>query len=91
MTAFFDTSAVIALANPAEAYHGWSLREFMARQAQGPILISDIVYAEICAGMSDKVAVDTVVSKFGFERTVRDDDALFRHSPSGLRPDRRIA
>ena len=77
MTAFFDTSAVIALSDTTQVNHAWSLHEFVTRQAHGPIIISDIVYAEVSVGMPDRASVDAVVAKFGFERTARDDAALF--------------
>ena len=77
MTAFFDTSAIIALANPAEINHGWSLNELTNRQKDGPVVISDIVYAEVSAGMPDQASVDAIVSRFGFDRSLADDAALF--------------
>ncbi|MBA3880730.1 MAG: hypothetical protein C0500_13560 [Sphingobium sp.] len=77
MTTFFDTSVVMALADPDHANHAWSLNQFVECQAQGPILINDIVYAEFSAGMENREAVDAVVGRFGFERTLRDDTALF--------------
>lgn len=77
MTAFFDTSAVIALATPAETNHGWALGEFTTRQAAGPIVVSDIVYAEVSAGMSSRADVDEIIRRFGLERTRLDDAALF--------------
>lgn len=77
MTAFFDTSAIVALANPTEVAHAWSLGEFTTRQAEGPIVISDIVYAEMSAGMNDKNAVDELIARFGFERAATDNTALF--------------
>jgi predicted nucleic acid-binding protein len=77
MTAFFDTSAVIALANPQEPNHEWSLAEFTTRQVEGPIVINDIVYAEVSVGMADQAAVDAIIQQFGFERAMRDDTALF--------------
>ena len=77
MTAFFDTSAVIALTNPEEPNHAWSVAEFTARQAEGPVIINDIVYAEVSVGMADKAAVDAIIQQFGLERAMPDDAALF--------------
>lgn len=77
MTTFFDTSAVIALSNPNEIHHNWSVDEFTGRQAEGPVVISDIVYAEVSAGMPSQAAVDTVVQQFGFQRSSPNDAALF--------------
>jgi predicted nucleic acid-binding protein len=77
MTAFFDTSALIALTDPTHANHSWSLAEFTSRQTAGPIIINDIIYAEFSAGMPDRSAVDAVVSRFGLQRALRDDGALY--------------
>lgn len=77
MTAFFDTSAVMALVSPEHVNHSWSLAQFIQRQSSGPVFISDVVYAEFSAGMPDRRAVDTALQRFGFERTGRNDDALF--------------
>jgi predicted nucleic acid-binding protein len=77
MTAFFDTSALIALINTSEKNHNWSLAEFTAHQALGPVVISDIVYAEFSAGMSNQAAVDQVIAQFGLQRASRDDASLF--------------
>ena len=77
MTAFFDTSALIALANPAEPNHAWSRQEFEMRQQNGPVVINDIVYAEISAGYDAQDDVDLVLAQFGFERADSSDEALF--------------
>jgi predicted nucleic acid-binding protein len=77
MTAFFDTSALIALANPEEPNHAWSRQEFEIRQQAGPVVINDIVYAEISAGYDAQNDVDLVLAKFGFERADCSDEALF--------------
>lgn len=77
MTAFFDTSAVIALADQGQIHHDWSLEQFTAFQALGPIIISDVVYAEVSVSYASRPAVDAVVAQFGFQRALRDDDALF--------------
>lgn len=77
MTAFFDTSALVALTNPQEPNHAWSMAEFTTRQADGPIVINDIVYAEVSVSMINQDAVDEIVRQFGLERALRDDAALF--------------
>ncbi|WP_159977813.1 MULTISPECIES: type II toxin-antitoxin system VapC family toxin [unclassified Novosphingobium] len=77
MTAFFDTSAVIALSDPQEPNHAWSMSEFTARQAEGPIVISDVIYAEVSVGMNAREDVDAIIQQFGLERAERDDGALF--------------
>jgi predicted nucleic acid-binding protein len=77
MTAFFDTSAVIALIDSSEMNHNWSLAEFTTCQARGPVVISDIVYAELSAGMPNQASVDRVISQFGLQRALPDNASLF--------------
>jgi predicted nucleic acid-binding protein len=77
MTAFFDTSALIALANPAEEHHNWSRQELENRQLGGPVVINDIVYAEISAGYDEQAQVDAIIEQFGFERAGFANEALF--------------
>jgi predicted nucleic acid-binding protein len=77
MTAFFDTSALVALINGSEPNHSWSLAEFTTLQTRGPIIISDIVYAELSAGMPTQADVDKIIARFGLERATRDDASLF--------------
>jgi len=77
MTTLFDTSAVIALVDSKNDHHKWSYKEYNSRKMIGPIVISDIVYSEISAGMKDKNAVDLIISQFGFQRGSLDDSALY--------------
>ncbi|MBF0877929.1 type II toxin-antitoxin system VapC family toxin [Gluconobacter cerevisiae] len=77
MTAFFDTSAVIALTDPNNHHHSWAMSAFTTQQNEGPIIINDVVYAEISAGMADQLSVDTIISTFGLQRAARDNAALF--------------
>jgi len=77
MTTFFDTSALIALLDPTEPNHAWSLAEFTNRKSAGPIVINDVVYAEMSAGMPSQDDVDAVVSRFGLQRAPSSDAALF--------------
>lgn len=77
MTAFFDTSVVIALVNPAERNHSWSLAELTSRQKEGAAIISDVVYAEVAAGLPSQADLDAIIARFGFQRAERDDRALF--------------
>jgi predicted nucleic acid-binding protein len=77
MTAFFDTCIVIALLSPAEKFHSWSSEQLLHFKSEGPILISDVVYAELAAAMPSHNDLDNALDPFGFERTTRNDAALF--------------
>jgi predicted nucleic acid-binding protein len=77
MTAFFDTCIVISLLNASETFHAWSTEQLLYFKNEGPVLISDIVYSELAAGMSSKSDLDNALQPFGFERATRNDAALF--------------
>jgi len=78
MTTFLDSSIVIALINDQEPNHAWSVKELVVRKAQGPAIISDVVYSEITATMKDVGEVNSVIQALGLERYPSKDDALFR-------------
>jgi predicted nucleic acid-binding protein len=77
MTAFFDSSAIIALVDPDHQNHEWALSQLMSQKEEGPIIINNIVYAEFSVAMPDQPAVDAVISRYGIERSMTDDTALF--------------
>jgi predicted nucleic acid-binding protein len=77
MTAFFDTSAVIALYDKDHEFHKWSDSVFQEHKKQGPIIICNVVYAELSIGLKSKNDVDEIVNRYGFQRSNPDDEALF--------------
>lgn len=78
MTTFLDSSALFAAMNDAEPHHAWSVAQIAACRADGPIVITDIVYCELAAGMPTKGETDTAVAEWALERITGDDVALFR-------------
>jgi predicted nucleic acid-binding protein len=77
MTALFDTCIVISLLNKSEKFHAWSSEQLIHFKNEGPVFISDIVYSELAAAMPSRDALDEALGPFGFERTNRNDSALF--------------
>lgn len=79
MTTFLDTSILISLLKPSEANHRWAKAQFDSLIANGPIIISDVVYSEISVTYPDVAAVDLVLSELGVSRYDGDqsDQALF--------------
>ncbi len=68
----------LCLLNQAEKYHTWSVLQLQACKANGPAIISDVVYCEFSIGMATQADVDAAVSQFGLERLRGSDAALFR-------------
>lgn len=78
MTTFLDSSALFSAMNSAEVHHAWAVEQIAARRAEGPIIIADIVYSEISAGMASKEHTDAVITEWALDRIRGNDDALFR-------------
>ena len=62
MTTFFDTSVLFSVLNDSEVHHAWSVAQLQACQAQGPVVISDVVYTEFSVGMDTQADVDEAVA-----------------------------
>ena len=77
MTTFFDTSALLAAINSTEPHHRWSKEQLVKFKAQGPVLITDIVYCELSVGMPTQADVDHVVQRLALERHPGNDAILF--------------
>ena len=78
MTTFLDTSALLALLNPAEPFHAWSKEQLDTRRLAGPIIIADVVYSEFSISMPTREATDQAIRGLALERLASNDDALFR-------------
>lgn len=77
MTTLFDTNAIISALNPAEPHYVWAVEQLESCKANGPILISDVVYSELSMGMASKNDLDAAIVVLGLERLPTNDDALF--------------
>lgn len=78
MTTFVDTNVLIDLLDEDSEQHEACLMHFEQAQAQGPVIIPDIVYSEFSVGMADQQAVDDAVATLGVTRLHPSDAALFR-------------
>lgn len=78
MITFLDTSVLIHLLNPDAKMHSWSARQFESCKANGPVVVTDIVYCEFSVGMPSKEAVDAALSVLAVERHTTSDEVLFR-------------
>lgn len=78
MTTFLDTSALLSAINHDEEHHDWSVAQIAARRAEGPLIIADIVYSELAAGMKSREETDAAIAEWALERLRSSDDALFK-------------
>jgi predicted nucleic acid-binding protein len=77
MTTFLDTSALLSAMNSAEVHHAWSIAQIEARRAEGPLVIADMVYSELAAGMASREDTDAAIAEWALERLRSGDDALY--------------
>jgi predicted nucleic acid-binding protein len=77
MTTFIDTNILIALAKTTEPHHEWSVEQFNICRANGPVIISDLVYAELSMGFQTRADVDRAIAVFGLTRLRSSDDVHF--------------
>lgn len=78
MTTFVDTNVVIYLLEPSSEFHDWSLEEVAKAKENGPVILPDIVYAELSIGLDSKEATDEALAGLAFERLPCSDASLFR-------------
>lgn len=77
MTTFLDTSALLSAINDREVHHAWSVEQIEARRSEGPLIIADMVYSELAAGMASRADTDAAIAEWALERLRSGDDALF--------------
>lgn len=78
MTTLLDTNMVIAMLDNGHNFHGWALKKFQERKAEGPLVISDIVYCEASIGMESQAAMDEAIARLGIDRIESSNSSLFR-------------
>jgi predicted nucleic acid-binding protein len=78
MSTFLDTNIIIALLDPNNDHHLWSVEELNKRKTEGPAILCDIVYCEFSVGMNSKAETDEAIKLLGLERLSYSDAALFR-------------
>lgn len=85
MTTFVDTSALLAMVNTGEPHHQWSIAKFNERRAEGPMVISDLVYCEFSSTLPTREATDVAISSFGLQRLRSSDDVHFHAGKAFLK------
>lgn len=77
MTTVVDTNVLIYLTDETKPLHEWAVEQFAVRQALGPMLVCDIVFAEFSAGMADLDSTQQAIADLAVERRRYSDAALF--------------
>lgn len=85
MTTLLDTNIVIALLRPEDHFHAWATERLEDLKADGPTVISDIVYCEVSVAMDNRDQMDEAISSLGLDRIPCSNEALFRAGKAYLR------
>jgi predicted nucleic acid-binding protein len=78
MTTFLDTNVLIYLLDISSPFHNWAKKIVQRRRAEGPLIISDIVYSEISVSLNSVQETDKAISLLAVERMRFSTAALFR-------------
>jgi predicted nucleic acid-binding protein len=77
MTTVVDTNVLIYMTDETKPLHEWAVEQFAARQALGPMVVCDMVFAEFSAGMPDVESTRETIADLALERRRYSDAALF--------------
>ncbi|HWX50652.1 MAG TPA: type II toxin-antitoxin system VapC family toxin [Roseomonas sp.] len=77
MATLVDTNILLDLATDDPRWADWSLRQLEAAAAQGPLLINDVIYAELSVRFPAVEQVDAFVTEAGLQLEPLPRPALF--------------
>lgn len=75
--ALVDANVLLDIVTNDPVWVDWSIMALAAAQATGPLLINDIVYAEVSTRFKDTHALDDFVLGSGLEHVAIPKEALF--------------
>jgi hypothetical protein len=78
VTTFVDTSVIIPLFDQTSEHHDWCRQQIETASAAGPVVVSDVVYAEVSVGMPDRQQTDDALARYAFSRSGYSDEVLYR-------------
>lgn len=74
---FVDTNVLLDLVTDDPVHADWSLAQLEAAALRGPLVIGDIVYAELSVRYARIEDLDAFVARAGLRRAAMPDAALF--------------
>jgi predicted nucleic acid-binding protein len=77
MTAFVDSNVVIDVLGENSAWRSWSTDQLLEWAGYGPLLINDVVYAEVSVGFDRQADLDSSIRELDLQRAPVIDTALF--------------
>jgi len=77
LTILVDTNVLIDIVGRDREWLAPSLAGFLSALALGPVVVNEVVYAELCAGYASREAVDGALGQLGIDLVRIEPDALF--------------
>ncbi|HEV2602083.1 MAG TPA: PIN domain-containing protein [Microvirga sp.] len=77
MAAFVDSNVVIDVLAAPSAWRAWSTERLLEWVERGPLIVNDIVYAEVSVGFEEQALLDRSFADLGLERRPMSPDVLF--------------
>jgi predicted nucleic acid-binding protein len=78
MTTFVDTNVLIYALQETSEFYAWATSTLAARREVGPLVICDIVYAELSVSLESVDKTDDAVRMLALERLRFSNESLFR-------------
>lgn len=75
---FVDSNIVIDVIGVSGPWSDWSRRRLEIAASRGPLLINDVVYAEVSAGLNHMDETETAVKELGLTMAALPRSAAFR-------------
>ena len=69
-----DTNVLLDLVTDDQRWADWSIAQLEAASLDGPLVINDVIYAELAVGCTAPDELDAVLAQMAFEQSYRDWD-----------------
>lgn len=77
MAALIDSNVLIDVLTEPSRWQEWSAAQLAEWVQRGPLLINDIIYAEVSVGYDERIALDAELADMGIESVAMSREALF--------------
>jgi predicted nucleic acid-binding protein len=72
-----DTNIILDISGDETRWLIWASEQLAAALERGPVIINDVIFAELCAHQSDVTAVEALIADFGLMHMPMSRRALF--------------
>lgn len=85
MSSLVDTSVLLDIFNNDTVWTDWSQAALAAAAGSGPLMINDVVYAELVAGFPSREYLDAAIAALDLQLVPMPREALFMAGKAHLR------